>query len=235
VLDDVVPRAPDDPAWRRSFATIEHAVRARPGRTAAGVAALLALAIGVWWLFRTPPAPPPESLLPFVSTTAPGAPGATAGPPDEAGGVPVTIVVHVAGAVARPGVLRLPDGARVIDAVTAAGGATADADTDRVNLAAALADGAWIHLPRVGEQPVAPPPAGATTGSTSEGAASSPIDLNTATPEQLESLPGIGPATAAAIVEHRTRNGPFASVDALGDVAGIGPAKLAQLLPLVRV
>jgi competence protein ComEA len=236
VLDDVIPRAPDDPAWRRSVATIEHAVRARPARAVAVAVALLAVAISVWWLFRTPPAPPPEALLPFTSTTAPN--GAMSGTtPSATGGVadvPVTVVVHVAGAVVRPGVLRLPDGARVVDAVAAAGGATVEADTDRINLAAALVDGAWIHVPRVGEQ-VASPPQGSTPASPAEGGATSPIDLNTATPEQLDSLPGVGPATAAAIVDHRTRNGPFASVDALGDVAGIGPAKLAQLLPLVRV
>jgi competence protein ComEA len=134
-------------------------------------------------------------------------------------------------------VLHLPTGTRVVDAVEAAGGATPDADTDLVNLATLLTDGLRVHIPRVGEA-VPPGLGGASTtgsgGAGSEGPAS-PIDLNQASAEQLEDLPGIGPATAAAIVEHRERHGPFTSVDALTDVPGIGDAKLAQLRDLVRV
>jgi competence protein ComEA len=135
----------------------------------------------------------------------------------------------VAGAVARPGVLHLPASARVVDAIEAAGGAALDADTDRVNLAAPLVDGGRIHIPRVGEVGV-PPDAGPGASQPA-----GPVDINTADETQLEALPGVGPATASAIVEHRERHGPFASVEALGDVAGIGDAKLAQLRDLVRV
>ncbi len=171
----------------------------------------------LWWMTRQEPVPV-DAALPLVepssvtTTTAPAAP----------------LVVHVAGAVASPGVRRLPPGSRVIDAVEAAGGLRADADTDRVNLAAELVDGTQVYVPAVGE----PVPPGA---SGSSGEASGPIDLNTADATALETLPGVGPATAAAIIDHRERNGPFTSVDGLLDVRGIGEAKLAQIRDLVRV
>jgi competence protein ComEA len=148
--------------------------------------------------------------------------------------VTTELVVHAAGAVVVPGVHRLPGGSRVQDVLAAAGGPTPDADLDRVNLAAPVVDGERVWIPRMGEEapPLAPggspaPAAGAPTAG--------PVDLNTATAEQLDTLPGIGPATAAAIIEHRERNGPFRSVDELLDVPGIGDAKLAQLRDLVSV
>jgi competence protein ComEA len=147
-------------------------------------------------------------------------------------------VGHAAGAVAVPGVHRLPPGSRVADLLDAAGGPAPDADIDRVNLAAALADGERVWFPRVGEQEpvVAGPPGGASTGASGPaGEPSGPVDLNTATAEQLDTLPGVGPATAAAILEHRDREGPFRSVEELLDVPGIGDAKLAQLRDLVTV
>jgi competence protein ComEA len=155
---------------------------------------------------------------------------AAATAPAAAPPVASTIVVHVAGAVARPGVLHLPVGSRVIDAIDAAGGVSAGADTDRVNLAAPLADGGRILVPRVGEAATAPVDGGSVP-TVSPG----PLDINQASALELEELPGIGPATAAAIVAHRERHGPFVSVEALGDVSGIGDAKLAQLRELVRV
>jgi competence protein ComEA len=161
------------------------------------------------------------------------------------------VVVQAAGAVHLPGVHRLPAGSRVDDLVSAAGGSTPDADLDRVNLAALLVDGERIWVPRRGEVEVPPVVSGGTTaapggsagGGTSGGSGSSPdggdptapVDLNTATDAQLDALPGIGPATAAAILAHRDANGPFRSVDDLLDVRGIGEAKLEQLRPLVRV
>jgi competence protein ComEA len=156
---------------------------------------------------------------------APGAPGAE-------------VVVHVAGAVARPGVQRLVGGDRVIDAVDAAGGAVPDADLGRINLAAPLVDGQQIYVPRVGEVP--PPAVGGTgaIGTTAGGTATAPgqpVNLNTASAAELETLPGVGPTTAAAIIAHRETNGPFTAVDQLLDVRGIGDAKLAQLRDLVAV
>jgi competence protein ComEA len=126
----------------------------------------------------------------------------------------------------------------VADLLAAAGGAMPDAELDRVNLAAPLVDGGQVWFPRVGEPDPRPVPAGsAPAAGTSEGSAatSGPIDLNTATADELDTLPGIGPATAAAIIEHRERRGPFRAVDDLLDVPGIGDAKLAQLRDLVRV
>jgi len=117
------------------------------------------------------------------------------------------------------------------DLLAAAGGPTPDADLDRVNLAAVLADGAQVRFPRLGEPVQAVPAEGATAPSTPAG----PIDLNTATTGELEGLPGVGPTIAAAIVEHREQSGPFRSVEDLLDVPGIGPARLDQLRDAVTV
>jgi competence protein ComEA len=133
------------------------------------------------------------------------------------------LVVDVAGAVRRPGLHRLPSGARVDDALTAAGGATARADLAAVNLAAPLADGEQVVVPVRGS-------GGAGAGA---GAANAPVDLNSATAEQLDALPGIGPATAAKIVSYRQQHGAFHSLAELDGVPGIGAAKIAQLKGLV--
>jgi competence protein ComEA len=133
------------------------------------------------------------------------------------------LVVDVAGAVRRPGLHRLAQGTRIADAVAAAGGATAKADLALVNLAAPLADGEQIVVPARGS-PLA------AAGSS---ASSAPLDLNSATPEQLDALPGIGPATAAKIIAYRQAHGPFQSVDELDAVPGIGPARIEQLKGLV--
>src|SRR5690606_31471231 len=147
------------------------------------------------------------------------------------------LVVHGVGAVASPGVQRLPAGSRVVDALEAAGGPTAEADLARLNLAAPLSDGQQVYVVRVGEDPPLPP-AGAVPGSHAGPDGSAPValvDLNTATAEQLETLPGVGPATASAILAHRQQAGPFSSVDQLIEVRGIGEVKLAQLRDLVTV
>jgi competence protein ComEA len=148
------------------------------------------------------------------------------------------VVVHVAGAVARPGVVELAVGSRVIDAVEAAGGGLPDADLDRLNLAAKLVDGQRVLVQKVGD-PAAADPSGVgdpSSGSTAPGAPTAgPLNLNTATLEQLDQLPGIGPTLAAAILAERERRGSFKSVNELRDVRGIGEKRFADLHDLVTV
>ena len=165
----------------------------------------------------------------------------TTGPAAGPGGLSTTsgsVVVHVTGAVSRPGVVTLPPGSRVTDAINAVGGASAEADTQQLNLARVLTDGEQIRVPRIGE--VLPDPAPQTGGDAASGARTAPgksggggasgmVNINTASASELEKLPGIGPALAQRIVEHRDSHGPFASVDALTDVPGIGKAKLEGL------
>jgi competence protein ComEA len=126
--------------------------------------------------------------------------------------------------------LALP--ARVTDAVAAAGGAGAQADLNVVNLAAALHDGERVYVPKVGEVIPAVVAGEQSTGSTDP---AGPVNVNSATADQLDVLPGVGPTTAAAIIAHREQHGPFQSVEQLGDVRGIGPAKLDALRGLVTV
>ena len=156
---------------------------------------------------------------------ASSSPSDTTGPGEAATNV---VVVHVAGAVVSPGVYPVPEGSRVIDAVRAAGGFAADANPDAVNLAALVADAQRVYVPREGEAVVVD--VGAAGG-----LAAGPINLNSATADQLDELPGVGPATAAAILAYRTQVGRFSTVDDLLEVRGIGDAKLEQLRPLVRV
>lgn len=135
------------------------------------------------------------------------------------------LVVDVAGAVLRPGLYHLTTGARIADAVAAAGGATAKADVTLVNLAAPLADGEQVLVPSHD--------GGAAAGTGSTPSPTAPLDLNTANAEQLDALPGVGPATAQKIIDYRQMHGPFRSIDELEGVPGIGPSKLAQLRGLV--
>ena len=149
------------------------------------------------------------------------------------------VIVHVSGAVTAPGVFELPAGSRVDDAVEAAGGLTEAADLAAVNLARLLVDGEQIHIPEPGETPpvtaAGPGEGGGTGGGEATGGGSTSagdggqIDINTATAAQLEELPGVGPAIAQRIVEHRELNGPFTSVDDLQEVSGIGPATLEKM------
>lgn len=139
------------------------------------------------------------------------------------------VVVHVVGAVRSPGLLRLPEGSRVIDAVERAGGAARNADLASVNLAAPLVDGTQVVVPfrrdsaHAGGGGGAPPSTGPTP----------PVSLSSATLEELDALPGVGPVTAQRILEYRAEHGPFASVDDLDAVPGIGPARIEQLRDLV--
>lgn len=143
------------------------------------------------------------------------------------------VYVHVGGAVHRPGLYELADGSRVFDAVRAAGGATDDADLDSLNLASKVKDGDKVLVP-VRIEPGADPPPGAS-GGTSTSSAGGLLNLNTATAEQLDALPGIGPSTAQKIIAYRTEHGGFSTIDELMEVSGIGPAKFEELKGLVTV
>ena len=159
--------------------------------------------------------PPGSSSPPAAQPPLPTGTTADAPPPS-------TLVVHVAGAVRRPGVYRLSSGARVEDAIARAGGATRRADRASVNLAAPVADGQQVVVPR----------RGAAGGGPAEGGVPPPtarIDLNTATETELDGLPGVGPVTAHKIVEYRTVHGPFTSADGLDAIPGIGPTRIDNL------
>jgi competence protein ComEA len=139
------------------------------------------------------------------------------------------LVVHVVGAVRRPGLYRLKDGSRVADAVARAGGATPKADLELVNLAAPVADGTQIVVPRRVEAV----PGATANGGGDAAAQAGPVHLNTATLEDLDGLPGVGPVTAQKIIDYRQKNGAFGSVDDLDAIPGIGPKRLDQLRELV--
>lgn len=174
---------------------------------------------------------------------APQTPPALAEPSEPAEPPLPELAVHVAGAVKQSGVYRLPPNSRVDDAIRQAGGATAHADLDALNLAEPIADGQKIYVPRKGETP---PPTVSTAVSIpsapkapraeqSAPAPRFPIDLNTATAEQLEVIPGIGPVLAQRIVDYRRANGRFHSVEDLLEVSGIGQKRLENMRPYVTV
>ena len=197
-----------------------------------GLVGVVAAAVGGWWALRAPPGPDPADVLPVVGEVSVSLPEPE---PTEA----ASLVVHVAGAVKRPGVHELPATSRVMDAVWAAGGFSDSADESRLNLAEPLSDGARVWVPSVGEDEVPTvvsiTPARVTGpggGSLADGVK---VNVNTADAAGLEALPGIGPSLAGAIVEHRTRLGPFANVEQLSEVPGIGAAKVEQLRPHVEV
>jgi competence protein ComEA len=160
---------------------------------------------------------------------APSAPAIQVG--GEGGGGPSRVVVHVAGAVRRPGVYRLAARSRVVDAVRRAGGARRRADLSALNLAAKLEDGRQVVVPLR-----APAEAAAAVGATATDAApAAPVDLNTATAEQLDQLDGIGPGMAGRILDYRKEHGGFGSIEELGQVPGIGEKRMAALREKVRV
>jgi competence protein ComEA len=247
---------PSDGPGSRIRALLAGAGRQRVAVTLLALAALLAA--GVVWARATPHEPgpsggqgagasPPQT-LPRVApagsgvagsggSTGVGAGGSTGGSEvTEAGGSGAVgadgwVAVHVAGRVRRPGLVRLPAGSRVHDAIRAAGGATSGADLDAVNLARKLTDAEQVLVPGPGDPPPPPPP-GAAPGS---GATpSAPLDLNTATLEQLDTLPGVGEVTAGRIIAYRTAH-PFTAVDELLEVPGIGQRRFDQLKDLVTV
>ncbi len=206
---------------------------------ASGLVALL-VALG-WWFNPASTSVEVETSIPFVADGEDGEAGEIA--PVEAGDSASTsemtttsappVIVHVRGEVSQPGLVELPAGARVADAVANAGGETGKADIHQLNLAAVVVDGMQIIVPAVGDDHVGPliVHADGVGGSGTGGL----VNINTASLAELETLPGVGPAIATAIDQRRIEKGPFASVDDLLDVAGIGPAKLERLADHVTV
>jgi len=201
------------------------------------------MVVGVWWVVRVPP-PPPEASIPFATTSVASNTATSSAIPSSA-----NITVYVSGEVVKPGVYVLLATARVIDALQAAGGATNQADLVVVNLAAPLVDAAQVFIPRMGSTPRVKLPrphaginlpvvGGTGAGGGAVGSATSAagiVDINSATLSDLDALPGVGPSTAQAIIDYRVANGPYASVDDLLNVRGIGPSKLAAMRARVRV
>jgi competence protein ComEA len=194
-----------------------------------GVALLAALVVAayVWHARPQPQAVAPPSVVSGVASPPQAVPSASAS----------SLVVAVSGKVRRPGVVTVPAGARVIDVLKAAGGPLPGVDLGMLNLARKVADG---ELVAVGEPASVPDGSaaaggGAPSGGNTAGGPAGPVDLNTATLAELDTLPGVGPVLAQRILDWRTEHGQFATVDQLSDVPGIGDARLAQLRNLVRV
>jgi competence protein ComEA len=227
------------------------AIRADPGRAGAiGLAAIgvIAVLVTVFTVVWDESPPVVSAKLPPVQMVSSGSPSpsATAAVKPDA-----PVVISVVGLVHKPGLVTLQPGARIADALSAAGGALDGADLIGLNMASRVADGEQIVVgiapvpgeptalgSSIGSGPAGSAPPGPSTGTaaaTSQSAPQALVDLNTATVEQLDTLPGVGPVTAAAIVAWRDANGRFDSVDQLGDVDGIGPARLDKLRDLVRV
>jgi competence protein ComEA len=183
--------------------------------------AVAASVLLVWWLLSgRPETSEPAAPLSFGESTAPA--GASPSPAGE-------LIIDVVGKVRKPGIVTVPKGSRVYQAIEAAGGLKGQVDTASLNLARVLTDGEQVL---VGLEPVAAP---AGTADGSSGAPGGKVNLNTATTEQLDTLPGVGPVTAQAILDWREENGRFGSVEDLLDVKGIGDATLAELRDLVSV
>jgi competence protein ComEA len=222
--------AMDSDALRDRWHGLARWLDATPSEVA-GLVVLLVGALAVvgvlWWSGRP---------VPVAGGPAPGAASPTPGgvPTGDGGLVGAdTVTVHVAGAVSRPGLVRLPVGARVADAVAAAGGLVVDADADGLNLARTVEDGERLAVPRVGEASVGG--AAAASGPPADDAhrPDGTLDLNRATAADLEELPGVGPVLAGRILDWREAHGPFTAVGQLREVAGIGEKTFQSLAPLV--
>lgn len=218
--------------------------RAHLGSAQFGLVALVVavgLVVGAWWLVRSggtsggagevaPPRPAVASVVPSPSASSTVTGGVPAGGTPEATGA--QIVVDVVGKVRRPGIAVLPAGSRVVDAVRAAGGMRRGVDPATVNMARPLADGEQIVIGLAGVPGAAVGPPSTTGASPGTGTL---VNLNTADQTALETLPGVGPVTATAILEWRAEHGGFTSVDELLEVSGIGEATLAQIAPHVTL
>ena len=204
-------------------------VVSRPKLVAYALAALVVVALGV----RFMQGQARGSGAPAGAATAPASgSGSDTGTVHLEPRKATVALVHVAGAVRSPGVYRLRDGERVQDAVRRAGGPRAGADVNAINLAAKVADGQQVVVPRRGAAVAAPGGAGAGEAG---GPPQAPVSLNTATAEQLDTLDGVGPATASKILEYRRQHGGFRSIDDLGEIPGIGPKRLAALRGKVQL
>jgi competence protein ComEA len=238
----VFPPRPGE--WGGPLERFVDRLRELRGDPRVGVAALVVLALAagfIWYRLgagdstsSTTRPPPPTSAR---TTTAPAA-GSSAANGGSSGATKTSarVTVHVAGAVAKPGVYDLAGGARVIDAIEAAGGGAPDADLNRLNLAAKVADGQRVLVQRVGE--AAPAASASAGGSGSGGGSADPsglVNLNSATQAELEALPGIGPSLAGSIITERERRGGFRSVNELRDVRGIGEKRFADLKDKVTI
>lgn len=234
LLQPLPPRS-----WSDRLALLRDQPWLRPAAAGAGALLAVGILVAVGLAFLGAASPPAQLTLPRAEPGSAPVDGAPEGGPASSvpHAPPVTVTVHVAGQVISPGVYAVPAGGRVADAVVAAGGTAAEADMGQLNLAARLSDGERVYVPKKGEAPPAVLGAGPTGGGTGgkAGAPAGPVDLNTATAEQLEALPGVGPATSAAILAYRSSHGRFRSVTELLEVPGIGPAKLEALRPLVRI
>jgi competence protein ComEA len=215
-----VPPPPGRPPWTELLR--QRLEPARSGIAALIVLGLIATAVAAFVFLRAQPTTSQDTLPANSSvTSAASAQPAVTDPPSP----PATLLVDVTGKVHHPGVVKLKSGARVLDAVRAAGGVLPGTSMDALNLAAKVVDGQQVA---VGTAAAALAPAAAGSGT-----AMAPVDLNTATVEELQTLPGIGPVLAQRIIDYRTAHGLFASVDGLQQVGGIGPSKFQELKPHV--
>lgn len=257
-----VPRGDLVGVIRRRLPATLHGIVVAPAARAALVLALVALAAALmtaWFSWQHRPVPLASSEVDTPRTGESAAAGNARSDHSDHGATSATdtsvtsaptaraartgasgeVVVDVAGRVARPGVVRLPAGARVVDAIERAGGVLPGTDTTGLALARLLVDGEQVLVD--GKPGPARPgtaagqPAGTGLGSAGSTAATGPIDLNAATAEELDGLPGVGPVLARRIVEWRTAHGPFRSPEQLAEVTGVGDKRLADLLPLLKV
>ncbi|MBE1534963.1 ComEA family DNA-binding protein [Actinomadura algeriensis] len=228
-----VPAAPpqEPPAARL------HAAPDRPGVRALVIVAVIAAVVAAGYLWASRPRPQAAPAADANAATLAAGPSGPSSPhlsgpagPDVSAAPSGTVVVHVLGKVRDPGVITLPAGSRVAEAIKAAGGVRRGAKTGPLNLARKVVDGEQIP---VGVPAPTPPPGAPSPAASSGGGA--PVSLNTATVEQLDDLPGVGPVLAARIIEYRTANGGFRSVEQLQDVNGIGAARFADLKSRVRL
>jgi competence protein ComEA len=229
-------------------------LRWRLGLRVAILIGILAVLAGAWFWWQVsegmPKVLPLDAMSPGSVSAVPDGmtgersltePSAGSGPWESGNGNPAAaiVVIHVAGAVVRPGVMQVPSGSRVHEAIAAAGGSTMSADLNRLNLAAVVADGEKVYVPEPGE-PLPAGSSGASSGTAGIGgapgqAAGGKTNLNTAGVQELDALPKVGPVLAQRIVDWRKEHGPFKTVEELDAVDGVGPKMLEALLPLVSV